>query len=74
MSKLVLTAEEKRVIARLRRLASDWPASLWLFVGDGELHVMRCDKDGDQAFCDSGGVDPEYTIAKIGIPSDGGGW
>jgi hypothetical protein len=69
-----VTDEERRIVARLKRLARDWPKSLWLFSGDGTLHVMRAGPDGERVETASGGVDPEYSVATIDIPADGGGW
>lgn len=70
----VLTAEERRAIDSLKRLAKKWPKSLWLFSASGSLEVMRCDESGDHAM-DGEGVDPRYIVASIqGIPNDGGDW
>jgi hypothetical protein len=69
-----LTADEKAAIAKLRRLANTWPATLWLFSGAGKLCVMRRDGNGERAATDGGGVDPDYVITTIDIPNDGGDW
>jgi hypothetical protein len=66
--------DEKRVVDVLRRLARRWPSTLWIYVGDGTMNVMRCTEDGRHAETPSGGVDPYYILAEINIPSDGGGW
>lgn len=60
-----LTAEERRAIASLKRLAKRWPQSLMLFSQSGTLCVMPADWDR---------TDPdESVITQIeGIPNDGG--
>lgn len=68
------TAEEKRAIASLKRLAKKWPKSLWLFSGSGSLCVMRYRQDGERALVDDGGMDSDYALATIDIPNDGGDW
>ena len=70
------TPEEKKAIASLKRLAKKWPKSLWLFSASGTLNVMRANEDGG-AICTQGkysGVDPDYILASIDIPNDGGDW
>lgn len=69
-----MTSEEQRAVASLRRLASRWPRSLWLFSADGTLYVMRVGEDGRPVFTASGTYDDEYVVAVIDIPNDGGGW
>jgi hypothetical protein len=71
------TAEERRAIATLQRLAKRWPKSLWLFSGAGSLCVMRNRQDGSRAVVEDmedGGVDPDYCLTTINIPNDGGDW
>lgn len=75
MSKsIVLTAEERKAIAALKRLAKRWPQTLGLFSASGSLCVIRLAEDG--SFPDaSGGVDPAAEVDCIyGIPNDGGDW
>lgn len=75
MKSLELTKEEQRAINSLKRLAKNWPKSLWLFSGSGSLHVMRVGEEGEQVMNDQQGVDPDYVVATIdGIPNDGGDW
>ena len=74
-----LTAEEKRAIASLKRLAKRWPKSLWLFSNGVSLNVMKTNRKGDQVFGapsgDRNAVDPRYKVAVLsGIQSDGGDW
>jgi hypothetical protein len=69
-----LTREEKNAIQTLKRLAKRWPASLWLFSGNGELNVMRYTEDGDRGRRWEGSIDPEYIVATIKIDNDGGDW
>lgn len=71
---LTPTPEERRAIASLKRLAKRWPKSLWLFSTSGSLHVMRRGPDGGHAHKSHGGVDPDYVLATIDIPNDGGDW
>lgn len=68
------TAEERRAIATLHRLAKRWPESLWLFSASGTLCVMRRRQDGERACTSSGAADPDYVLATINIPNDGGDW
>lgn len=71
---------ETEAIKLLRILEARWPKSLWLFANGGGLSVMKNNGKGDRAFLpirggrSGGGVDPDYEIAKIRIPSDGGDW
>jgi hypothetical protein len=73
-SELVPTDEERRSIDTMRRLARRWPRSLWLFSASGRLHVMRADEDGGHIHTPTDGVDPNYALATIDIPNDGGDW
>ena len=69
--------EEKKAIATLRRLSRRWPKSLWLFSASGILCVMRTRQDGQKAmggFNANDGIDPDYCLATIDIPNDGGDW
>jgi hypothetical protein len=69
------TAEEAKAIASLQRLAKRWPETLWLFSASGALHVMRKGENGEHVYLDQfGGVDPDYSLATIDIPNDGGDW
>ena len=69
-----LTPEEQKAIAALDRLVKKWPETLWLFSGNGTLCVMRCDTDGSRAMTAEGNCDPDFVVAEIDIPNDGGGW
>lgn len=72
--KIVLTAEEKKAVAALKRVAKKWPQSLWLFSANGDLCVMRYGPDG-QRVMDGSGISQAYEIDKIdNIPNDGGDW
>lgn len=71
------TDEERRAIATLRRLANRWPKTLWLFSASGQLNVMRLRQDGQKAMggdAPRDAVDPDYSLATIDIPNDGGDW
>jgi len=73
-----LTADERKAINSLQRLADRWPDSLWLFSASGSLCVMRKGKDGEHVLTGDGpggGVDPDYLVDTIeGISNDGGDW
>ena len=71
--KFRLKPEEKKAIQALKELALDWPESLWLFSGAGELYVMR-KKNGEIVVKEGGGMDQSYIVAQIDIENDGGDW
>ena len=74
MASFELTKEEVKAIKAIKKAAKIWPESLWLFSGDGTLHVMRCDEDGEHIHINSGGIDSDYCITTVDIDNDGGGW
>jgi hypothetical protein len=74
MSDLETTVAEDRALAALRRTASKWPSSLWLFAAAGTLHVMKVGPDGERVATDNGGVDQSMIVETIPIPCDGGDW
>ena len=65
---------EARAIAALHRVEKVWPKGLWVWSADHILYVMRRGPDGEHVITSNGGVDPDYVIDTIGIPSDGGDW
>jgi hypothetical protein len=68
----LLTDNERRAIASLRRLAKRWPQSLMLFSASGTLCVMP--NNGEDGFRETS-RDSEQVIETIhGIPNDGGDW
>lgn len=70
-----LTKEENNAINSLKRLAKKWPESLWLYSASGTLHVMRAGENNEQVALEiGGGIDPDYSVATIHIPNDGGDW
>jgi len=69
-----LTRREISVILALEKIANRWPSSLWIFSSGEELCIMRLNEDSERAMTQSGGVDQEYMVASISIPSDGGAW
>lgn len=69
-----LTKEEQRAISALKRVAAIWPASLWIFAYGGPLTVLRLNEEGKRFTTDLGGIDPEYAVASVEIPNDGGDW
>ena len=66
-----LTAEEKRAIRALKKLAENWPETLWLFAGDETLAVLRLGPEGKRMY-KNGAVDQDFMVASIWLPSDGG--
>lgn len=71
MADRVLTMEEEKAVASLRRLAKRWPCTLTLASMGGSLFVLPSDY-GETA---SGGIDPDDVIESIpGIPNTGGDW
>jgi hypothetical protein len=71
-----LSADERRVIDALKRVAKQWPETLWLYSADGTLCVMRKGEDGKHAMRpdDIDSVDQRYVLARIGIENSGGDW
>ena len=68
-----LTADEKRAITALKRVAARWPKTLWLFC-NGNMRVMRNGPDGEHVKRGGDGLDPDYIVDTIDIPNDGGDW
>lgn len=68
-----LTRQEELAIELLKKAARHWPESLWLFSASGTLNVMKRDDNGKRVM-DGYGYDPNYVIAIIDIPNDGGDW
>lgn len=68
-----LTKQEELAIELLKKAARHWPESLWLFSASGMLHVVKRLPDGRKAMVGEG-FDPDYAIATIDIPNDGGDW
>ena len=71
MEKYEPTTAEQRTICALRRLAGNWPPSLWVFVR-GNSYLMRCDERGERVYTDEGYVDSDYLVATLDIPAGGG--
>jgi len=71
---MILTPEEKKAIAALKRVAKRWPESLWLFSASGTLHVMKKNEQGERVMLSSDGVDPDFAITSAYIENDGGDW
>lgn len=64
-----LTADERRAIAALKRVAKRWPESLMLVGGGGRLAVVRTDDYESGALLGAGG---RGVIDDVDIPADGG--
>lgn len=69
-----LTAEEKKAIAALQKVAKSWPKTLWLFSGSGTLHVMLKDAQGKRQVGQFGSMEDKASVATIPIENDGGDW
>ncbi|WP_251151355.1 hypothetical protein [Cellulosimicrobium sp. Marseille-Q4280] len=68
-----LTADERRAIASLQRLARRWPRTLTLASMGGDLAVVRT---GDPRFLgEDSAARQEAIVADVrGIPNTGGDW
>lgn len=72
-----LTPAEERAIRTLKRLATVWPESLWLFSANGRLCVMKKDAAGDRAVFErwnGENFNQAFIMAVIEIENDGGDW
>ena len=63
------------ILSALQNLNDNWNSDYWIFVGGGELCLMKLNEDGEEAIMSDGGVDQDYIVASFGkIHADGGGW
>lgn len=72
-----ITKKQHKLIARLQRLADSWDKSLYLYVGDGTLHIIKKNADGTIPEAENGGVDQCFIVGSIyssKFDIDGGGW
>lgn len=70
-----LTKEEHRAIQNLKRSASKFPKSLWVFVGNGTMWILKKDNSGNSVMNSVGSPDADYIVDKIeGFTADGGDW
>ena len=69
-----LTEQEIKAIRALKRVAGNWPDTLWLFVEEGCLNVMRFAPDGSRILNPDGYMARESSVAVIDIHCDGGEW
>lgn len=68
-----LSEDEKKAIRSLKRLAKKWPSTLWLFAGNGGLHILKTGKEGEIVLKKHGGVDNDYVVDYVDdIYADGG--
>ena len=67
------TAKEVRAVAELRKLAKNWPKSLWIFAPGDYLYVLRT-VNGERVYNADGGVDQSHIVDYVAVPSDGGEW
>lgn len=69
-------ADISRWIKRAKKLMAQCPKGYWLFAANGNLHVMR----GDRERLPGGGMDPSLSVGEIagrgmlGPAIDGGDW
>ena len=69
-----LAKEELEAIEMLRKVATKWPTTLWLYSTSGTLWVMK-KKNGERATVPGGdGMDEEFAVTSIDIENDGGDW
>ena len=60
-------------IRRLKRLEKDWPEDLWIFANGQNLYILKVGEDGERVMTGpNGGVNPDYIVVALNIPSDGG--
>lgn len=64
-----LTAEEKKAVAALKRLAKAWPKSLWLCSQNGSLFVAK-KAGGRRVMTGNGEFATEAFVAPINIEND----
>ena len=74
MTEFELTKEEQNAINTLHRLAKRWPNSLWLFVCESVLTVMRKTVKGNRAVKEDGYMDKAFVVDWVDIECDGGEW
>jgi len=75
MTKAETTEREEKAIRSLKRLAKNWPPTLWLFAGaGGSVCIMKTGQFGQRMMTEEGGVNPDYIVGDIDIPADGGDW
>jgi hypothetical protein len=67
-----LTAAERKSIAALKKVAKNWPKTLWLFSGSGTLFVVKTGENGERVMTRNDGVDQDYIVDSINILNDGG--
>ena len=67
-----LELAEAKAIRSLKRLATIWPESLWVFAASGTLWVMK--KEGGKKMFAGEGVDQDFCLGRINIECDGGDW
>lgn len=75
-----MSADIKRWIKRAKRLMADCPEGHWLFVANGNLHVVELKPDGSRFVLRDGGMDTTKSVGVIagrgmkGPSVDGGDW
>ena len=72
-----INKKQQGLIDRLQRLADKWDKGLYLFVGDGSLHIIKKNQDGTIPVNLSGSVDQSRIVGSINASNfdiDGGGW
>ena len=73
-----LSLEEIKAIKALKRIAKNWPGTLWLYSAAGTLWVMRKNDNGKYAIGGENpsqeGFDPDSAVDKINIENEGGDW
>jgi hypothetical protein len=62
-------------LEKFSQLAKDMPKEVWVFSGDGGVHVLAKDENGQPFMLSGGGVDPNAILmSSSGGSWDGGDW
>lgn len=72
--KVNLTKIEKKAIQSLKKIAKNFPPTLWLFSASSKLCVMKYNKNGEQGMTKCGYIDGNFKVDEIDILNDGGDW
>lgn len=68
------TRKEAAAIEMLHSALDTLPDSVWLYVADGCIHVMKRGKSGERVVSDNGGMNQDYILASLPCDIDGGDW
>lgn len=65
---------EQRMKTKLSELAAHWNNNYWLFVANGNVHLMRYSPEGDRELTADGGMSQTAIVHTVKFPADGGDW